>query len=95
MEVKMQMLTVGFNAVPMLAQVSMSGSGAVYSMLYLLLIGVCLGIVWWLGRYIATKLGGPPAFFTFWNIAFVIVVCLLAINFLLGLVGHPFVTFTR
>lgn len=77
--------------IPILGAVS--GDGLVQSLVYLLIIGICLGIVWFLGNYFISKLGGPPMASTIWTGLFVLLICLAAINFLLGLTGHPLVNF--
>ena len=85
------MQTINWNYLPILAQVSVSGSGMVQALLYVLLIGICLGIIWFLGKYFAGKFGAPPLFMTVWNALFILLIALAFINFLLGLIGHPFI----
>lgn len=77
--------------IPILAQATISGSGLVESLLYVLIIGVCLGIVWFLGKYFMGRFGAPPMALTVWNALFVLLIALAFINFLLGLIGHPFI----
>jgi hypothetical protein len=75
----------------MFAQSSVSGQGLVQALLYILLIGVCLCIVWFMGRYFATQFGAPPMFMKVWNALFLLLICIAFINFILGLIGHPFI----
>lgn len=70
---------------------ALSGDGMVNLLVFVLIIGICLLIVWWLGRYFLTKFGAPGIFLTCWNGLFVLLGGLCLINFLLGLVGKPFV----
>ncbi len=73
-----------------LAQVS--GEGIVKQLIFVLIIGVCLLIVWWLGKFAAGQFGAPPIALKIWNGLFVLLLCLCAINFLLSLIGggwHP------
>jgi hypothetical protein len=73
----------------MLAQVS--GDGLVHQLMWVLLVGVCVAIVWALGRYFITKLGAPGMVMTCWNGLFLLLGAIFVINFLLGLAGHPFI----
>lgn len=77
--------------IPVLAQATVSGTGLVQALLYVLIIGICLGVIWFLGKYFMGKFGAPPMAVTIWNAIFVLLVCLAFINFLLGLIGHPFI----
>jgi hypothetical protein len=76
------------------AAVNVSGDGMVQSLLYVLIIGICLGVIWFLGRYFMQKFGAPPPLaFTVWTAIFVLLVAVAFINFLLGMTGHPLVNF--
>ena len=71
-----------------LAQIS--GDGLVHQLLVVLIVGICVGIVWWLGRYFITALTLPAIVMTIWNGLFILLGALFLINFLLSLTGHPF-----
>ena len=75
----------------LLAQIQ--GSGLVHSLFAVLIIGLCLLIVWWVGKLCISALNAPAIVLTVWNGLFVLVGAIVIINFLLGLVGHPFITY--
>lgn len=70
---------------------AISGEGMINQLLFVLIIGICLAIVWWLGKYFAGQLEAPPIAIKIWNGLFTLLLCLCAINFLLSLIGKPFV----
>lgn len=70
---------------------AVSGEGLVNQLLFILIIGICLLIIWWLGKYFISKLGAPPLALTVWNGLFVLLGALCAINFLLSLIDKPFI----
>lgn len=73
----------------MLAQIS--GDGLVHQLLVVLIVGICVGIVWWLGRWFITALGLPAIVMTVWTGLFLLLGAICLINFLLGLTGHPLI----
>ena len=78
----------------MLCEISVgSGGGLVHALLMVLLVGVCLGIVWALGRWLIGALGAPAVAQTVWNGLFLVVGAIVIINFLLGLTGHSFISY--
>lgn len=74
---------------PMLAAVD--GEGMVRQLLFVLIVGLCVLIVWWLGRYFITKLAADGIVMTVWNGLFILLGGIVVINFLLGLVDKPFI----
>lgn len=70
---------------------AVSGEGLVNQLLFILIIGICVLIVWWLGRWFITKLAAPAIVMTVWNGLFILLGALCIINFLLGLVDRPFI----
>jgi hypothetical protein len=76
---------------PMLAAVS--GDSLVHQLVVVLIVGICALIIWWAGRYFIGALAAPAIVLTAWNGLFILLGVLFIINFLLGLVGHPFVQF--
>lgn len=77
-----------------LAEISVGGgSGLVHSLLMVLLVGVCLGIVWALGRWLIGALGAPAVAQTVWNGLFLVVGAVVIINFLLSIAGHGFISY--
>lgn len=77
--------------IPILAVVS--GADLVHQALFVLVIIVCLLLVWLAGRWAFTKPNVPPAVMIFWNGFFGLIGLILVINFLLSLVGKPFIQF--
>jgi hypothetical protein len=78
----------------LLADISVGGgSGLVHNLLMLLLIGVCVLIVWALGKWLIGATGAPPVALTVWTGLFLIIGAIVIINFLLGLAGHGFISY--
>jgi lipopolysaccharide export LptBFGC system permease protein LptF len=76
----------------MLAEaLSTDSSGLVHQLFLFLIVGICVALIFWVGRWFITKLAAPPAALTIWTGLFVLVGLIVALNFLLGLAGHPFV----
>jgi hypothetical protein len=69
------------------------GSGLVHGLFMILIIGICVGIIWWVGKWVITKLGGAPIAFTVWNGLFILVGTIIIINFLLSLIGRGFIQY--
>lgn len=76
---------------PMLAAVS--GESMINTLIYVLVIGACLCLIYWLGKFLMTKFSAPPMFATAWMVLFVVIAVLFLINFLLTLIGRPWVRF--
>jgi NADH:ubiquinone oxidoreductase subunit 6 (subunit J) len=68
---------------------AISGSGLVNSLIYLLIAGIILGLVLWL----VGKSPVPEPFKSVITWIVYVVAVLILINFLLGLIGRPFITF--
>lgn len=67
-----------------------SGGGLVQQGFQILIIGICVAIVWALGRWFITKFAAPAVVMTCWNALFLLVGAIVIVNFLMGLGGHPF-----
>lgn len=76
---------------PMLAAVS--GESLIHTLLYVLIIGACLCLIYWLGKFLMAKFGAPPMVATGWTVIFVVLAVLCIINFLLMLIDKPLVRF--
>lgn len=63
----------------------------VWAVVYMLIGGLVLGLLWWLISYIERQGVGPPVVFKVIRVIFVILVVLLLISILLGLLGFPIV----
>ena len=73
--------------IAMLAQ--LSGDGVIHSLLYLIVIGVVFGLIWWLISYCAL----PAPFDKVARVVIAIAAVIILINILLGMVGHPLFRF--
>jgi hypothetical protein len=67
------------------------GSGLIHGLLMLLLIGICVGLIYWAGTWFFTKCGAPPMALTVWTGLFILVGLIIIINFIMGLGGHSFI----
>lgn len=56
-----------------------------------LIVGICVAIVWALGRWFILKFGAPALVMVVWNALFMLLGAIFIINFLLGLTGHQFI----
>lgn len=75
----------------MLAIIDVSISWIVSAIVFLLLGGAVLGLVWFLIGYAEKQFGGPPLFYSVVRFVFVFLVVLLLIGLLLHLMGSPIV----
>jgi hypothetical protein len=73
----------------MLSEVHLSGDGLIHGLLFLLVVGIVLGIVWFLIQR-APFLN--ELFKQVLGYIIIFIGALIIINFLLGIVGHPLVT---
>jgi hypothetical protein len=64
--------------------------GIVYTFLRFLVIGIACLAVWWVGKYFIIKFGAPEIVMTIWCGIFILVGLVVFIDFLMGLVGRPF-----
>ena len=78
-----------YTGLPLFAQIS--GDGLVHQLMVVLLVGICVAIVWFLGRWFITKFAAPAIVMTVWNALFLLLGAIFIINFLLSLAGHPFI----
>jgi hypothetical protein len=70
-----------------------SGSGLVHDLFAVLIIGICVAIVWGIGRWVIIKFAAPGLVMVVWNGFFILVGAIIVINFLLSLTGHGFITY--
>lgn len=68
------------------------GDGLIHDLFAVLIIAICVGIVWAVGRWFIVKLALPALVMTVWNGFFILVGAIVVINFLLSLSGHGFIT---
>lgn len=69
------------------------GDGLVHQLFLVLIIGICVALIWAVGRWFIQKLAAPALVMTIWNGFFLLVGLIVVINFLLGLAGHSFIRF--
>lgn len=72
---------------------AISGETAVHQLIYIAIIGACLLLIWWLGKWLCGVLEAPAIALKGWNIIFVVLAVLALINFLLALIDKPFIRF--
>ena len=73
--------------------VNMGGGGVAHTLILLLIMGVVFLLIWWVGNWIFSQLGAPPIVSKAWMILFVLLGLIWAVNLLMSLVGHGFITF--
>lgn len=69
------------------------GGGLIHSLFMILIVGICVLIVWAVGRWVITKFAAPAIAMTIWNGLFILIGAIVIINFLLSLGGHGFITY--
>lgn len=67
----------------------LSGDAVIHSLLYLIVIGVIFGLLWWLISYC----GLPQPFDKVARVVLAVAAVIILINILLGMVGHPIFRF--
>jgi hypothetical protein len=70
---------------PILAQAVVGGDNAIQSILYLIVLGVIFGLLWWLVSYCAL----PAPFDKVARVVLAVAAVIVVINVLLSMVGHP------
>jgi hypothetical protein len=69
--------------------VASDNGGLIHSLLFVLLVGICVLLIWWVGTWFIGKLGAPAIVRTVWDGLFILIGLIVVINFLLSLAGHP------
>ena len=69
------------------------GEGLIHALFLVLIIGVCIAIIWALGRWLIGAITQNPLAMKVWNGFFLIVGAIIVINFLMSLVGHGFIAY--
>jgi len=78
----------------MIAEIVVGSSGGlVHGLLFLLMAGICLGLIFAVGRWFIGKFGLPGLVDTCWCGLFLIILLVVVINFVMGLSGHPLFTY--
>ena len=78
---------------PILSAILVAGDngGLIHSLLFVLLVGICVLLIWWTGTWFIGKLGAPAIVRTVWDGLFILIGLIVVINFLLSLAGHPLI----
>jgi hypothetical protein len=71
---------------------SSSSGGLIHGLMFVLLVGICVLLIWWVGTWFIGRLGAPGIVRTVWDGLFILVGLVVIINFLMGLGGHAFIT---
>jgi hypothetical protein len=71
--------------------INVGTSGVVRSLLVALLVAICIGIVYVMGRWFFTRPSVPPIIMLIWNGLFVLVGGIFLINVVMSLAGHPLI----
>lgn len=69
------------------------GSGMIHSVFVVLILAVCLVMLWYAGDWCFKKMGVPAIVLTIWTGLFLLIALVVVLNFLLGLIGHGFITY--
>lgn len=79
----------------MFSEISLRGAGdangMVSSLFHLLIVGICVGIVYFLGVWFIATLTGSATVRKVWDGLFLLLGAVVVINFLMGLGGHAFI----
>jgi hypothetical protein len=75
----------------MFTDVTGSGGGLVGQLLTMLFVLLAVLLIWAVGRWVGAKLKAPEVALTGWDILFVLIGLVLAVNLLMTLAGHGFI----
>lgn len=73
------------------SELKLRGDGFLSQLITFLVVGLCVGLLYAAAHYFATRPKAPGIALTIVNGLFIIVGCLVLINFLLGLTGKAFI----
>lgn len=68
-----------------------NGDGLVGRLFTALIVGICVMLIWWVGKWFLAKIAAPAIALTVWTGLFILVGLIVVLNFLLGLGGHSFI----
>lgn len=88
------MNTLRLFASPVLADFAVNvGSGGLARGILVIFCAILIGLILWgLGHFFFPKLGMPAKGMLVWDGLFILIAALVIINFLAGMMGHPFIT---
>jgi hypothetical protein len=76
----------------MLAEAIVVGGSGLAHGAFMIFLAILIGLILWgLGRYFFPRLGMPPKGMLVWDGLFILIACIVVINFLAGLMGHSFI----
>jgi hypothetical protein len=67
-----------------------SGRGIVYTFLRFLILGISCLAIWWVGKWFCGAVGAPAIVLTVWTGILILVGLIVFLDFLMGLIGRPF-----
>lgn len=70
-----------------------SDNGLVHNFFVVLIVGICIAVIWAVGRFFIGKFKLPELAMTVWSGFFLLVLVIVVINFLLSLIGHGFIAY--
>jgi hypothetical protein len=73
------------------ALITTGSGGLIHQLLFVLLVGICVLLIWWVGTWFISKLAAPAIVKTIWDGLFILIGLFVVINFLMSLSGHPLV----
>lgn len=71
-----------------ISAIAIGGGGFINGLLTLLLIGICLGLIYAVGRWFIGKFVLSELVQTCWAGLFLLILLVVVINFVMGLSGH-------
>lgn len=77
-------------------KIEVGGEGLVNQLFTFMIIGACVALIYFFGRWLITIIAGkskssPDTAITIWNVVFALVGLVVALNFLMGLAGKQFI----
>jgi len=70
-----------------------NGSGLIHQLFVVLIIGICALALWAAGRWFIAKIAAPGIVLTVWTGFFLLLGLIVVLNFLLGTIGHSFLSY--
>jgi uncharacterized membrane protein len=72
-----------------------NGNGLIHNLMWFFLIGLAIGLIWYVGHWFISKINPPNAVVNMlWDGLFIILGLVIAVNFLISLAnGHGFINF--
>jgi len=68
-----------------------SGDSLVHNLLILLVVVICVAAIYFVGKWFLQRLTAGPTALMVWDGVFILIGLIFVINFLLSLIGRPFI----